>query len=453
MFAKVARFLWGNMTEEELKKFSILSGAYFFLIGSYWLLRVMKDSVFSVLVDYRQQPFAKMVSLFVVIGVVLFYNKLVNIFKRNTLFYIIALFFGCGFIVLGYFISHPHLVSLPADSTFLSFIPGKVLGWFIYCFIESFGSLMPALFLAIVASSTTTESAKRGYGMMFCFAQLGSLVGTSFVAHYVKPLGFGILFAIGGVLISMLPLFMKKYMKIAVFLDEDKSGKEQKSKTGMLEGLKLIATHPYIAGILVVTVVYEVISTIVEFQMGICATQVFPVSLDGGAGFAWFKALNGVYVAALSLVFALLGTSFFMRKFGLKFCLIMFPAMIGITIAVLFGLYMFGSNLNVLMWAFFVAVVIFKGLSYTLNNPSKEVIYIPTSKDVKFKAKSWIDGFGGRTSKTVGSTVTASLGGNLSTLIVVGSFISLGIVAFWIFVAAFVGNKFNELQKNNKIIE
>ncbi|KKP24348.1 MAG: Plastidic atp adp transporter [candidate division TM6 bacterium GW2011_GWF2_28_16] len=453
MFAKVARFLWGNMSEEELKKFSILSGAYFFLIGSYWLLRVMKDSVFSVLVDYRQQPFAKMVSLFVVIGVVLFYNKLVNIFKRNTLFYIIALFFGVGFITLGYLISHPYLVSLPADSTFLSFIPGKILGWFIYCFIESFGSLMPALFLAIVASSTTTESAKRGYGMMFCFAQLGSLVGTSFVAHYVKPLGFGILFAIGGILISMLPLFMKKYMKIAVFLDEDKSGKEQKSKTGILEGLKLIATHPYIAGILVVTVVYEVISTIVEFQMGICATQIYPVALDGGAGFAWFKALNGVYVAGLSLAFALLGTSFFMRKFGLKFCLIMFPAMIGITIAILFGLYIFGASLNVLMWGFFAAVVVFKGLSYTLNNPSKEVIYIPTSKDVKFKAKSWIDGFGGRTSKTVGSTVTATLGGNLSTLIVVGSFISLGIVAFWIFVAAFVGNKFNELQKNNKIIE
>ena len=453
MFAKVARFLWGNMSEEELKKFSILSGAYFFLIGSYWLLRVMKDSVFSVLVDYRQQPFAKMVSLFVVIGVVLFYNKLVNIFKRNTLFYIIALFFGVGFITLGYLISHPYLVSLPADSTFLSFIPGKILGWFIYCFIESFGSLMPALFLAIVASSTTTESAKRGYGMMFCFAQLGSLVGTSFVAHHVKPLGFGILFAIGGILISMLPLFMKKYMKIAVFLDEDKSGKEQKSKTGILEGLKLIATHPYIAGILVVTVVYEVISTIVEFQMGICATQIYPVALDGGAGFAWFKALNGVYVAGLSLAFALLGTSFFMRKFGLKFCLIMFPAMIGITIAILFGLYIFGASLNVLMWGFFAAVVVFKGLSYTLNNPSKEVIYIPTSKDVKFKAKSWIDGFGGRTSKTVGSTVTATLGGNLSTLIVVGSFISLGIVAFWIFVAAFVGNKFNELQKNNKIIE
>ncbi len=452
MLTKVVRFLWGDFTEQEFKKFGLLSTIFFLLIGSYWLLRVMKDSVFSVLVDYRYQPFAKMVSLVVVIGVVLFYNKLLNLLKRNILFYVISGFFSFGFILLGYFISHPELVSLSSSPDFLSFVPGKVLGWFTYCFIESFGSLVPALFLAIVASSTTTESAKKGYGMMFCFAQLGALVGTSFVARYVRHLGFGVIFAIGGILIGLLPFFIKKYMKTAVFLD-DKSGRAQKSKTGIFEGLKLIFTHPYITGILFVTVLYEVIGTIVEFQMGLCATQIYPVALDSGAGFAWFKALNGMSVGAMSLAFALLGTSFFMRKFGLKFCLIMFPTIIGVIISVLFGLYSFGASLNVLMWAFFVAVVLFKGLSYTLNNPSKEVIYIPTSKDVKFKAKSWIDGFGGRTFKGLGATVTGSLGGNLSNLIFFGSFISLGIVGFWLVVAVFVGNKFNMLQKENKIIE
>ncbi len=37
-----------------------------------------------------------------------------------------------------------------------------------------------------------------------------------------------------------------------------------------------------------------------------------------------------------------------------------------------------------------------KALSYSLNNPCKEMLYNPTSTDVKFKAKSWIDIFGQR---------------------------------------------------------
>jgi AAA family ATP:ADP antiporter len=98
-------------------------------------------------------------------------------------------------------------------------------------------------------------------------------------------------------------------------------------------------------------------------------------------------------------------------------------------------------------------VVIFKALSYVLNNPTREVLYVPTSKDVKFKAKSWIEAFGGRTSKGAGAVVTGALGGSLPTLLFFGTFISLGVVGFWIFVATLVGNKFDQLQKENKIIE
>lgn len=95
----------------------------------------------------------------------------------------------------------------------------------------------------------------------------------------------------------------------------------------------------------------------------------------------------------------------------------------------------------------------YKAFSYTLNNPSKEVIYIPTSKDVKFKAKSWIDAFGNRTSKGIGSTVTASLGSHFPTLFIFGSFISLGLILGWILAALFMGTTFNKLQEEQKIIE
>lgn len=453
---KIIHFFWGEMSKDELKRFWILSATFFLLIGSYWYIRSMKDAVFANLVGYQYQPFAKMVSLICVICVVLFYNKLLDLLKKDVLFYLISLFFGLSFVGLGYLILHPELISSTPDSTLgsiFSFIPGKFLGWLIYCAIESFGSIMPALFLSIVVSTMSTESAKKGYGMIYAFGQLGLILGTWFIASYVKALGFGTLFIAGGILICLLPALLKLYVIHYPAIEEKIEAGVQKPKTGMFEGLKLLLSRPYVAGLFVISATYEIIGTIVEFQMGLCATTIYPVNIDGGAGFAWLKAMNGLTLGILSLAFALMGTSFLMRKFGLKFCIISYPALIGITITAIFGFYMAGASLYFLMWAFFVAVVIFKALSYTFNNPAREVLYVPTSKDVKFKAKSWSEAFGNRTTKGAGAIVTGSLGSSLPVLLVFGTFISLGVVACWIFVAAFMGNKFDQLQKENKIVE
>ena len=49
-----------------------------------------------------------------------------------------------------------------------------------------------------------------------------------------------------------------------------------------------------------------------------------------------------------------------------------------------------------------------KGLSYALQSPSREMLYIVTTDAIKFKAKSWIDVFGGHAAKALGSGVNHS---------------------------------------------
>lgn len=439
---KLIRFLWGDMSKEELKRFSILSLTFFFLIGSYWFVRVLKDPIFSNLIDYRYQPYAKQISLVVVVCLVLIYNKLISVLQKSTLFYSIALFFGAGFLGIGYILSHPAVFQ------------SKLLGWFIYCFIEGFGSIMPALFLSIVVSSMSAESAKKGYGMIYTFGQLGLLLGQIFLLNNYKNFSFGTLFAIGGGLVCLLPFFLFWYFKHAPVTKEEKiEAKEHKPETGMLEGLKLLLSRPYVAGLLVITSAYEIIGTIVEYQMGWCAQIVYPKAIDGGMGFAWLKSMNALGVGILSLAFALLGTSFLLRKFGLKFCIISYPTLIGATVLGIFGLYMTGASTYTLMWASFIGAFLFKALSYTLNNPAREVLYIPTSKDIKFKAKSWIEAFGNRSFKVGGTAVTGTLGATLPPLLIFGTFVSLGVVGFWIFVATYMGNQFNKLQKEGKLVE
>lgn len=454
MKSRIVRFLWGNLTAKEFRRYGLLAAIFFVIIGSYWLMRVMKDAEFALLVGYQYEPIAKIVSVVFVIVTLLFYNRLIDLFKKTSLFYFVCLFFGIAFILFGHLIgvctSQVTACATVLSPTIFPLTTSKIVGWLTYFCLESFGSLLPALFWSFVASSVTTESAKKGYGLILVFGQLGAISG-AWTTHHFSRYGLGPLFMLGGIIIIFVPILVSIYIKIVGVspeLQTDSSHKE----TGALEGLRLLVKTPYIAAIFVVTTAYEIIANITEYEMGLLITAVRPPTIDGGIGIASFKSLNGMAIGILSLTFALLGTSFFMRKFGIKKCLLMFPITIATTVIGIFCFYIANVGPSALVWVFFVAEIIFKGFSYTLNNPVKEILYIPTSTDVKFKAKSWIDTVGSRAVKGSGSVITATIGPVLPTLLIFGTFISLGITGLWIAVALYLGNSFDRLQAEKKIV-
>ncbi|MBD3231525.1 hypothetical protein GF322_02570 [Candidatus Dependentiae bacterium] len=452
MLQRLIHFFWGEFTDEDIKKFGILSITFFFIIGNYWLIRSLKDALFASLVGFSWVPYAKILSLVVNIFVVMGYGKLVDVLKKDRLFYLLCGFYSLLFIFISIFTLYTNAMEIDQTSIFYSltsWIPGKILGWITYVAIES-SSILIALFWAFVASVMKVDSAKKGYGMIFFLGQTGQLLGAGMVANFAQKFGSPVLLALSGFLILCVPLMIMIYMRVipqeevAPEVITDKA----KPKTGFMGGLKLLLTKPYVMGIFVVATSYEVIGTVLDFQMKLIASNQF--SRDA---FAAFNAKFGMSVGVLSLTFALLGTSFFMRKFGLKFCLISYPTMIGVLVGSIFVLRTFGITDYTYMWIIFAAMIAIKGLNYTLNNPTKEVMYIPTSKDVKFKAKSWIDVFGNRTTKGIGSTITGVFRTSLPDLLFYGTLISLGVVGFWIFIAALLGKAFGKLQEEGTIIE
>ncbi len=103
------------------------------------------------------------------------------------------------------------------------------------------------------------------------------------------------------------------------------------------------------------------------------------------------------------------------------------------------------------MWVLFGAMVSLKGLGYAFNLPIKEMLYIPTSKDIRYKAKSWIDSFGKRMSKATGSSINALF--IPTELVFYSSIIGLGIVSLWIMIALHVGRVYEKITRNGTIIE
>ena len=452
------RMIWGDMTPKEFKQFGILSIAMALIIGNYWMIRITKDALFEIFVDVRTwQPIAKIFSVFVMVFVAFGYSKLVDLLTRQRLIYVFCTFYGLMFIMIGYLISNPSLVALSETSAFyplVSWIPGKALGWFIYVFIESYGSLLIAIFYMFVASVTTTTSAKKGWGMLATVIQIGTLSGILTSMFYVQKTGnYAPVYFLGGLLVLSAPFVIKYYLSVfPQDVEKEDTGGKPKKKTGFVEGLRLIVTRPYIVGIFVVATFYEIMSTIVEYQMNWVALGYYP---KASSGYIIFRGIQAIGINGVALLFAFIGTSFFMRKYGLKFCLIAFPSMIALVLGINFSLTLFGVSSYIMMWTLLSATVVIKGLNYALNKPASEVMYIPTSKDVKFKAKAWIDMFGNRSTKGVGSTVAKVAGrsGAFWPLMLTGTIISLGVIGVWLVVARFVGNKFDELQDNDTIVE
>jgi ATP:ADP antiporter, AAA family len=455
MFPRLLRALWGDLSRSEIKKFGVLSAILMFILGDYWLLRSLKDAIFADFVGFEWQPVAKIMSLIAIIFIVLGYSKLVDLLEKDKLFYLLCPIYGILFFMLSYFSAYPSVASLSETSIFypfISWIPGKIIGWASYIIIESLGSLLVVLFWSFVASTTSTESAKKGYGMVLFVAQIGTISGPFFVAEYVETIGAPSFLAIGALLILFVPILIKLY---TTYIPEEEFeqkglGFKQKPKTGFWEGLKLLTSRPYVAGIFVIATFYEIVGIVLEFQMKIiAATQVY-VTRDALAAFnGWY----GIGVNTLTFFFALLGTSFFLRKFGLRFCLLSFPIIIGCVVCSVFFTRFLGVTDYSLMWILFAAMIIVKGLNYALNNPTKEVTYIPTSKDVKFKAKGWIDMFGARGMKGVGAGINTFFRGSMSALFLYGNIISLGIVGIWIIIAGFMGRAFDKLQQEDEIVE
>ena len=192
---------------------------------------------------------------------------------------------------------------------------------------------------------------------------------------------------------------------------------------------------PYLLSIVAIVGLYEVISTIMDFQF----TATIAHYLSGpeiGAQFALvFSITNWV-----SLLVQLFLTGFVMSRFGIGIALLVLPCAIamGSSAFLLFPMLWLGSLLN----------TVDNGFSYSINQSAKEALYVPTTPAEKYRAKAFIDMFVQRFAKAV--AVVISLGitflfTDFSSLRYLG-ILTLALVVVWIIAARYAGRQFRELE-------
>lgn len=453
MFERFTQTIWGSFSKDELKKFFGLALAGFFLIGAQWPAKLLKDSLLVSIMGAEYQPNLKLLSILVCFPITILYTILVEYFKREKIIYIIAGTYSIFGIILAALLKMWSVGGMGHVALLASAF---------YLFADSLTAISIPSFWSFVNDVTNPEEAKRGYGIIVFFAQLGGLVFTiaakyvPVLMNYFLPNEVSADFESATPLITLmtvLPLVLylfSVWKTVSVVKesslvgytaknDPDKKAHSKLDKfsiSSFIKGFFTIASTPYVTGIFMVTAFYEIINSLMSYSLLCSIGHIFSSKIAVND----FMFDYGIWVQIVAVIFSLVGTSWFQRNIGVRGCLIGFPFfLLGIAVTVMY-------SPSVYLVA--VAVALGKGLHYALNKPVREILYIPTSTDIKYRSKAWIEVFGSRAAKTFGSAISKA-SQTVPNLLGV-SFVLIPVV--WLGVAKALGDKYHSSVANKEKI-
>jgi ATP:ADP antiporter, AAA family len=384
-----------NIHSGDLGRGLLLSSTLFFVISSYRIGGVAAAALFLSRFHASQFAYADIASAVLVAlavaGYVVVARRVVlrDLLVGSMLFFATtdALFWG-----LAHY--HPHLIWI-----------SPVL----YVWVKMFGVLGATQIWTLANYILTTREAKRVFGMVGG----GAIAGGIFAGYLSKTMAKR--FGTESLLLAMsLFVFVCAVLIIFVWrsrkaLDVDALGtsgrSDQTSPGNIFASLRLLFSSPYSRSIAAVICISSLVTTLTGWQF-LAIAQQFLVKKDAMAIF--FGNFN-FYVGVLGLLFQLLFTARFLRKFGIGIALFVLPVTVFLGAG---GLLLLGT---------LGAAIAMRGsdqiLRYSLDKSTTELLYLPIASRVKLQVKWIID------------TVIWRLGDGLSGLVVL-------IFAIWLHLSA-----------------
>ncbi len=435
--------------------------AFFCVIGSYTVLKEMKDVLFAQIVGSQYLYKVKFFSMFVLLPMTLLYAKLVDYLSRFHLLVFYSLLYGVGGIVIAYLLQDP-VIGL--NNTIPN--PDRTFGWFVYLFYEGLVPFVVSVFWSFANSVTEPETAKKGYALLIAGSKVGGMVTaglawalfvpTSFLGglhwssvyiHQVLLVGASLLLAVSPFIIYIL-LNTAQQKSLdgyeAVHKYEQKQEDKGKAETGVLSGLVMMMKHPYILGIFGMMFFYELVNVV----LGIQRTVLLQAAAKDSAAFTGEMFKQRFLMHFVGFLLSFLGTRVLIKRLGERVCLVLIPLLTGALLAYFMLVY----NEQAIMFVFMALGM----LNYAFASPLREALYIPTVKDIRFKSKAWIESFGQRFAKACGSGVIgtiqkAALVGTPAYLALFSGFFAI-VVTLWTIVALLLGRKYASVIKKGEAI-
>ncbi len=266
---------------------------------------------------------------------------------------------------------------------------GKFAPVAFYIFVDILGVILVEQFWSLANSVYSTEEGKRWYGIVGTGGLIGGMVGGGIAAMIVSftPLQTPDLLLVAVLIIAATFALTIKMARMGLYIQAEIHAAKINSHGGWQA---LFQSH-YLVLIAGALLIAQLVSPLVEYQFLRMIEGLYPDREERTAVLSvFFSILSGVSIA-VNLVL----TPLVLRYVGVLAGLLTQPLILAT------ATYGFLSYPGLLSAA--TMKISDRGLSYSINRAAKELLYIPVDPTIIYQAKAWIDMFGYRIFKVLGS--------------------------------------------------
>jgi AAA family ATP:ADP antiporter len=268
-----------------------------------------------------------------------------------------------------------------------------------YLWKEVYIMLMFQQLWSVIHSTISFGKAKYLYGFIFGVGALGAMTGSILPGFFAVKLGSESL------LFATLPIYFGLALCYYFALRQTKEGvgmklDDEKQKTTLnafFHGMKMIASSRYLTFILLIVVLMQLSSTLIDFQFNSVLEKTI-LQKDLRTQYTG-RILGCVHAATISL--QLVGSFLLVHFLGMRRSHLLIPLLLCLN-SVAFS---FFPIFGVISFAY----ISIKSCDFSLFGIIKEMLYIPLKPDEKFRAKAVIDVFAYRSSKAIASALILGL--------------------------------------------
>ncbi len=388
--------------KQELKAVAPMCSSAFFLLAGYAFFRPAINSLYKDVYGAERLPMVMGLGVVaVLITVWLYVRVLSRVGPRRTL--AISCVASSFLILLHYF--------------------GLILhfNWLVltgYLLKEAYIVLIIEQYWSFLNSKISSANAKKLFGAVLGISSIGGITGSRISAAIVVDLGSETMLLIAAALTLVAVIFADLGFRWVGEPDIDVKKKRMPSKP---MALSLFRSNPVLKYIFLVIVLTQVFSAVTELRFnGMLEHNFKTAELQNQ-----YENRFWSWVEMTGLLINFVISPILLSVFSLRTLHFIFPLLhLGSTIALVIHPSIETATLCFLM---------FKCTDYSLFRAAKEMLYIPFSFDVRYRAKEVIDVFGYRAGKGCVSFAISGLQGIFGTALTsVYSWIALGAAGVWI---------------------
>jgi ATP:ADP antiporter, AAA family len=495
VYDKVWEFLWPVYPHERKKFIGILLIA-FFISFNYNILRTAKDTLVVTARGSGAEaiPFIKVwVLLPMAFLLTYIFTKLSNRYSREKVFYVLITLFLVFFSFFIFVLYPARDVLHPHD--FIDSIQGSLphgaqgflalfRNWTFTCYYvmsELWGNIiLSLLFWGFANEVTNVKEAKRFYSLLGLSLNIGGICSGKLSVWFSKETVFHHLVSgkdvwestlillitavlICGVIIMVLFRWMNKTVIANCPIEKKKS--KEKIKMTMRENFAYIAKSRYLLYLALIVLAYNLVINLVEVVWKGELKQLYPIPGD----YNMHMSQVTFYMSVLSTIISLAISGQSIRKFGWTFTALITPTILLVASCAFFFFFFVKVHAFDFAYGFIgmhpLMITVFIGSThncfcraakYTVFDTTKEMAFIPLSKECKRRGKAAIDGVGSRMGKSGGSLIHQGLLMMCSTLTVSAPYVaSIVIIAavIWVYAVKALGKRFNDLIEHHETID